>query len=164
MRWIFLCLTLLPISMSYADELVAVDAIVSAFHQAATSADEQAYLSLQTDDVVFLGTDATERWQGKNWREFVHDNFSRGRGWEYKSFQRQITLTDDGKAAWFDELLSNEHLGTCRGSGVLIKTPSGWKLAQYNLSMPVPNELVFDVASRIAAEAQNSDLPKDDQR
>ena len=59
--------------------------------------------------------------------------------------------SDDGAVAWFDELLSHEKLGTCRGSGVLVREEGGWKVAQYNLSVPIPNELVYGVADQIQA-------------
>ena len=30
----------------------------------------------------------------------------------------------------------------CRGSGVAVKTPEGWKIAHYVLSLTVPNETI----------------------
>ena len=53
------------------------------------------------------------------------------------------------KVAWFDEALETPNLGPCRGSGVLIATQAGWKIAQYNLSIPVPNDLVDEFKKRI---------------
>ena len=50
----------------------------------------------------------------------------------------------DGVVA-FDEVLDNANLGRCRSTGVII----GGKLAQYNLSLPVPNELILDVVAKI---------------
>jgi hypothetical protein len=35
-------------------------------------------------------------------------------------------------------------MGVCRGSGVLEKTASGWKIRQYHLSVTVPNEVIRD--------------------
>ncbi len=129
----------------------APEAALDSFHRAAANADTAAYLAAMTDDVVFLGTDGSERWQGSEFRDFAAAHFSAGRGWTYVPVQRDITVSANGDIAWFDELLQNDGLGTCRGSGVLVKSVNGWKIAQYNLSVPIPNAIVRDVATDIAA-------------
>ena len=129
----------------------APEATLDSFHQAAANADAAAYFAAMTDDVVFLGTDGSERWQGNDFRDFAAAHFSAGRGWTYVPLQRDITVSANGDIAWFDELLQNDGLGTCRGSGVLVKSTNGWKIAQYNLSVPIPNAIVRDVATDIAA-------------
>jgi hypothetical protein len=50
-------------------------------------------------------------------------------------------------------MLVNEKWGVCRGSGVLVRSSSGgeWKIAQYNLSVPIPNDLLPGVAEQIKA-------------
>ena len=58
-------------------------------------------------------------------------------------------MAPDRRVAWFDEALATPNLGPCRGSGVLVATKAGWKIAQYNLSMPIPNDLVDDFRKRI---------------
>jgi hypothetical protein len=35
-------------------------------------------------------------------------------------------------------------MGVCRGSGIVKKTPNGWKIEQYHLSVTVPNEIIKD--------------------
>ncbi|WP_188109802.1 nuclear transport factor 2 family protein [Pseudohalioglobus sediminis] len=149
-RTLTLLACLLP-NLLMASE-VDIAAALDRFHAAATAADEDAYLAEVTDNMVFLGTDASERWQGQAWRDFVHQHFSEGQGWEYRLQRRHITLSADGASAWFDELLDNDQLGLCRGSGVLVKDASGWKISQYNLSMPVPNEMILGVARDIASD------------
>jgi ketosteroid isomerase-like protein len=129
----------------------APEATLDSFHRAAANADTAAYFAAMTDDVVFLGTDGSERWQGDEFRDFAATHFSAGQGWTYVPLQRDITVSTNGDIAWFDELLQNEGLGTCRGSGVLVKSTNGWKIAQYNLSVPIPNAIVRDVATDIAA-------------
>ena len=124
--------------------------VLDSFHQAAATADLAGYLALLTREMVFLGTDGSERWQGQEFRDFVSDNFSAGRGWQYSSVQRRITVSPDARTAWFDETLHNDALGQCRGSGVMLKTSEGWKIAQYNLSVPVPNAMVQQVVADIA--------------
>ena len=55
----------------------------------------------------------------------------------------------EGETAWFDEMLWNEKYGTCRGTGVLVLTEQGWRIAQYHLTFPIPNELSAEFTSRI---------------
>jgi len=133
------------------DGQAAVSLTLDDFHRAAANADSGAYFATLTDNVVFLGTDASERWQGQDFREFVSRHFDAGEGWTYRTVQRDIDIAPDGATAWFDELLENDVLGTCRGSGVMVKTAAGWKITQYNLSIPVPNALAAQVATEIAA-------------
>ncbi len=73
----------------------------------------------------------------------------KGQGWTYHPQDRKITLSEGGGLAWFDELLQNDKLGQCRGSGVLVLGENGWQLAQYNLSVPIPNSMVQSVADAI---------------
>ena len=102
-----------------------------------------------TDGVVFLGTDGTERWQGQEFRDFVNQYFPKGRGWTYTPTERHIDMGSGGQWAMFDELLQHDRLGQCRGSGVVVLEEGRWKIAQYNLSVPVPNAIVEDVAGQI---------------
>jgi ketosteroid isomerase-like protein len=138
-------------AVALAEEQARLSATLDGFHQAAARADFAGYTGFMTEDVIFLGTDGSERWQGQAFRDFVRSNFSSGRGWTYLPLERNLMLSADGQTAWFDEVLQNEELGTCRGSGVLVKSGNGWKIAQYNLSVPVPNAIVYDVAADIAS-------------
>jgi ketosteroid isomerase-like protein len=145
------------LALLFSPALLAGDADVAtaldAFHAAAARGDREAYFALMTDDVVFLGTDASERWQGQSFRDFVREHFSGGRGWTYTPTERHIDMAQGGGWALFDELLQHDRLGQCRGSGVLVLEEGSWKIAQYNLSVPVPNDIVVDVANRIRAMA-----------
>ena len=62
---------------------------------------------------------------------------------------RWITFSPDRRIAWFDETLETPNLGPCRGSGVVVATDAGWKISQYNLSIPIPNDLVDEFKKRI---------------
>jgi hypothetical protein len=128
-----------------------VAGVIDAWHAAAAAADEEKYFSHFTADAVFLGTDATERWTRDEFRKWAHPYFAKGKAWTYKSTSRWISFAADRSVAWFDELLENAHLGTCRGSGVLVRSGETWKIAQYNLSIPIPNDLADDLAKRIEA-------------
>jgi ketosteroid isomerase-like protein len=145
-----LCLLLVSVSLS-ADPRQNIAETLDQFHAAAPKADQAAYFGLMTEEVVFLGTDGTERWQGQAFRDFVESHFSRGNGWTYRLADRQIEISPRGNTAWFDELLDNDQLGRCRGSGVLVRSDAGWKIAQYNLSMPVPNSMAVSLADDIKA-------------
>ena len=113
---------LLATLSSRAEPDVAVAETLDAFHAAAAVADLDAYLSLTTEEVVFLGTDGSERWQGQAFRDFVQSNFEVGRGWVYTPVSRNVILAPDGNTAWFDEALRHKSLGRCRGSGVMVKS------------------------------------------
>jgi SnoaL-like domain len=101
---------------------------------------------------LFLGTDASERWTVDEFRAYAHPHFAAGEGWTYRVTERHLDVSPDGAHAWFDELLENDGLGTCRGSGVLRWRAGRWWVVQYNLTIPVPNELAADLAERIRAQ------------
>ncbi len=130
---------------------------LSTFHDAASRADERAYFDLLADDAIFLGTDATERWTKAEFQAYAHPYFAEGKGWTYTATKTNITV--EGGIAWFDQDLSNEKWGPCRGSGVLRREPSRdpaykgdvWRITQYNLSVPIPNDLMPEVTQRIRA-------------
>lgn len=127
----------------------AICEVLDRFHRAASEADAGVYFSLFADDAVFIGTDVTERWSVDQLRAFAEPYFSKGRGWTYVPSERHITLLPGGEAARFDEILSNESYGTCRGTGTLILTPAGWRISQYSLTIPIPNDLAREIVDRI---------------
>lgn len=135
--------------MSAESETARIHKILDDFHAAAAEADEERYFSHLAPGVVFLGTDAGERWVGDEYRAFVHSYFSKGKGWAYVPSRRSVTLASDGRSAWLDEQLENEWYGMCRGTGALQLHESAWKIEQYNLTIPIPNELAADVVARI---------------
>jgi len=127
----------------------SIDGVLSSFHQAASAADGDLYFSLFAEGAIFMGTDAAERWSVDEFKAFAEPYFSEGRGWTYTKTQRNISVATDGETAWFDEMLWNEKYGTCRGTGVLVLTADGWRIAQYNLTFPIPNDLSADFTARI---------------
>ena len=129
----------------------AVNAVLDDYHQAASEADEERYLGHMEPSGVFLGTDASERWTKEAFREFVHPHFSQGKGWTFEPVERHVGLSADGTAAWFDEHLESKTYGTCRGSGALQLVDGAWKIEQYNLTIPVPNELAKELVAKIRA-------------
>ena len=127
----------------------AVASVLDSWHAAAAAADEEKYFAYFTPDAVFLGTDATERWTRDEFRKCAHPYFAKGKAWTFKAVSRRVTFAPDRTVAWFDEALDTPNLGPCRGSGVLVATPAGWKIAQYNLSIPIPNDLADEFKKRI---------------
>lgn len=136
-----------PASQTLSTDAAEIAQALDDFHDAASKSDFDRYFSRWTDRSVFLGTDATERWVGEEFRAFARPYFEQGKGWTYVSRDRRVSLGPD--IAFFDELLQNEKLGTCRGSGVLRKVEGRWWIMQYNLSIPIPNALAEGVAARI---------------
>jgi hypothetical protein len=92
-------------------------------------------------EAVFVGTDATEHWTREAFMDFSKPYFDRGNAWNFKPVQRNLYLSSDEQSAWFDELLDTWML-LCRGSGVMVKTPEGWKIAHYVLSVTIPNDAI----------------------
>ncbi|KGJ87921.1 nuclear transport factor 2 family protein [Colwellia psychrerythraea] len=130
--------------------------VLNSFHQAAASAKAKPYFDLLSEDAIFLGTDASERWSKEQYKDFVVPYFSKGTGWLYIPTERNISIIQAGQVAFFDELLFSESYGSCRGSGILIKTAQGWKISQYNLSIPMPNGLAKALVTQIKSYEKNN--------
>jgi hypothetical protein len=124
------------------------------FHDAAAVGDGARYFGILPDDAVFLGTDASERWTGAQFREFARPYFERGHAWNYVAKSRHVTVAPSGDFAWFDELLDNKAYGECRGTGVLARRDGRWLVLQYSLTIPIPNELAGDFVARIREAGQ----------
>jgi hypothetical protein len=147
-----------PLGDRPAEEVILLDGkfeppsvVLDDFHIAASQADFKRYFSHWTEQSVFLGTDASERWVGEEFRAFARPHFESGKGWTYSPRDRRFhAATQD--VVYFDELLEHEKLGTCRGSGIMQRVGGAWKILQYNLSIPIPNEKAADVVRLIRGE------------
>ena len=95
-------------------------------------ADEERYFAHFAPHAVFLGTDATERWDVEEFRRYAHPYFAKGKAWSFRAVERHVTFSPDGSVAWFDEKLDTPNLGPSRGSGVLVKISGRWKIAHYD--------------------------------
>jgi ketosteroid isomerase-like protein len=116
-----------------------VNSTLDAWHKAASEANYNAYFSLMTEDAIFIGTDATENWNKKDFQAYAKPHFDKGKAWSFTALERHIYFDKTGKTAWFDELL-NTQMKICRGSGVLVKIGKEWKIKHYVLSMTIPND------------------------
>jgi hypothetical protein len=130
----------------------AEQAIASAlddFHDAAAKADEERYFAHFAPGGVFLGTDATERWDVDAFRAYAHPYFAKGKAWSFRASRRVVTVRGD--LAWFDEDLVTQNLGPARGSGVLSLHGGNWLIDQYVLSITVPNDRFRAVRDLLSA-------------
>ena len=114
-----------PVAANVGDERRAIAGVLDDWHRAAAEADEARYFAHFTDDGVFLGTDATERWSTAEFRAFAHPHFARGRAWAFRATRRDIVVDPGGRLAWFDEDLATDTVGPSRGSGVLRRDAAG---------------------------------------
>jgi phosphohistidine phosphatase SixA len=144
-------LTALHAARALAGPAADVARALDDFHDAAAVGDETRYFARLPDDAVFLGTDATERWTGAEFRAFALPYFQRPSAWTYVALQRRVQVADGGAFAWFDEALDNASYGECRGSGVLQRRDGRWVVRQYNLTILVPNDLAAGHARRVRA-------------
>ena len=135
--------------LSASTDTNGIEKILNQFHQAASKADGATYFGLFAPEGIFLGTDATERWTVAQFKKYAEPHFGKGKGWTYTPKSRNIHVFDSGNTAWFDELLENKKYGLCRGSGVVRKIEGQWKVSQYHLTLPVPNELIDELSKMI---------------
>lgn len=137
---------------SFSDdfEKVNVNGVLTSWHLAADQGLYEFYFSRMTDDAVFLGTDASERWTKEEFMGYAREPFSDGNGWTYTQLESHIAFDADGNTAWADEILKNEKYGILRGTSVLRKVNDRWKIAHYSLTFLVPNEKAGQVVEIIA--------------
>ena len=115
-----------------------VESLIDTWHSLSARADAK-YFDLMTDSAVFIGTDKTEVWPKKEFMDFALPRFAEGDGWEFKVLSRNI-YNKDG-IYWFDEQLDT-WMGTCQASGVVTREKGNWKIAHYQLSLTVDNDLI----------------------
>jgi hypothetical protein len=121
-----------------------INKLLDDFNTFAANADYKNYFDCFAEESTFIGTDATEVWNKKEFMEWARPFFDKGKAWNFKSLKRNIYFSKDGNYAWFDEILDTQ-MKICRGSGVLEKISGKWKVKQYVLSVTVPNEVVDEV-------------------
>ena len=127
-----------------------INSTLDDWHDAAEDADFDRYFGHFADSTsVFIGTDATERWTRTDFEAFAKPHFEWGASWNFTPIERYVYISEYGKTAWFDEKLDTPNLGPSRGSGVLVLKNNEWKIAHYNLSVPIPNPLMNQVKDAI---------------
>lgn len=133
--------SMLQFKLPSTSDTTELDQLVDNWHLAASQANFDNYFKLVSENFVFLGTDPNERWERKAFEAFCKPYFEKGKAWDFKASKRHWVFSKDGNVAWFDEELAT-WMNTCRGSGILIKEKSKWKLAYYNLTVLIENEKI----------------------
>jgi hypothetical protein len=151
-KTIFLTLILLPSLLFAQDSLkIKLNTFMDEWHAAAARADMDPYFDKIDETGIYIGTDATEYWTKKAFYDWSKPYFDRGKAWTFRAVERNIYYSEDGGMAWFDEKLkATDYM--LRGSGVLMLNKGEWKIMQYVLSLPVPNDSFKDVLKVIGKE------------
>ena len=136
-----------------ADDKRHVNELLDGLHYDAHKGNFDSYFDRYSSDAVFLGTDKTERWTIEEFKTYAKPAFVDGHGWTYKVIERN--WEGDGDIQWFDEILFNEKLGHCRGTGVVELINGEWKIAHYALTMLIPNSIAAEVGSQTIEADRN---------
>ena len=143
-KFIFLLCLISILAKAQNKETVQISTLLDNWHKAAAEAKFDNYMNAMSDDAIYIGTDATENWNKKEFMAFAKPYFDKGKAWSFTSLERHVYFYKSGKIAWFDELL-NTQMKICRGSGVLVKIGNDWKIKHYVLSMTIPNDNTNEV-------------------
>ena len=147
-----------------------VEEMLDGYHLAASRADAETYFGYFAKDAYFIGTDATERWTVEEFRKYAIPFMSKGQGWTYRPKKRFVNYyynsndkqqkQNQQQIAWFDEILENDRFGVTRSSGVVIRENNRWKIAQYHLTVPIPNGVMDQVVAIIRENNKNKNINK----
>ena len=132
------------LSFAQTKEKKEINTLLDNWHKAAAEAKFDNYFSYLADESIFIGTDATENWNKKEFIDFAKPYFDKGRAWNFTALKRNIYFDKAREIVWFDELL-NTQMKICRGSGVLMRIGNEWKIKHYVLSMTIPNNNTNEV-------------------
>ena len=124
-----------------------VNAFVDEWHDDAAHA-RMAFFDKIAKDGVYIGTDKTELWHKDEFKVWAKKYFERKSAWAFKPIRRNVYTTPDKHIIWFDELLDTQ-MGVCQASGVIHRTPTGFEIEHYQLSIAVPNDVSTPVTRMI---------------
>ncbi len=116
-----------------------INLLMDNWHKAAATADEDVFFGSMTADGIYIGTDASERWERDEMAAWSKEYFEKDSAWDFTAIKRTVYLDKDEELAWFEESLDT-WMGECRASGVVAKTKESWKIKHYHLSVTVPND------------------------
>mgnify|MGYP006074861547 CR=1 FL=1 len=134
----------------------AVNQLIDGLHLDAAEARFDSYFGRFAADAVFLGTDRTERWSISEFKSYAKPIFESGQGWRYELVERNVSGSEN--IQWFDEILYNQKYGYCRGTGVVQREGTDWKIAHYSLSFLVPNELAGKLGQLTLSADSSADI------
>ena len=133
-----------------------INKVLDKLHKYASEANGKKYFELFNEQAVFHGTDLNERWSIDEFKKYAQNRFDTGTGWTYTSLERNIFINSSNTTAWFDEIVINEKYGKFRGTGVLSKVDGMWKIDQYNLLFPIPNDLLLKYTNEVKEYLKNN--------
>ena len=143
MKRLFLTSLVFIFIISADEQRASTDELLDGLHRDAHEGNFQTYFARYIPDAIFLGTDKTERWTIDEFKAYARPAFNDGHGWTYSVVERN--WEGDSDIRWFDEILFNEKLGHCRGTGVVQLINDEWKIAHYALTMLIPNQIAAEV-------------------
>ena len=128
-----------------------ISSLLDEWHAAAARADMTAYFGKIDEEGIYIGTDAKEYWTKQAFYDWAKPYFDEGKAWSFIAIERHIYFSPDKALAWFDEKVQSSD-AMLRGSGVLRLKNGEWKIMQYVLSLPVPNEKFKEVIETISSK------------
>ena len=151
MKRLFLTSLVFIFIINADEQRASTGELLDGLHRDAHEGNFQTYFARFIPDAIFLGTDKTERWTIEEFKTYAKPAFADGHGWTYRVIERN--WEGGGDVRWFDEILFNEKLGHCRGTGVVKLIDNEWKIAHYSLTMLVPNS----IAANVGVQSQKAD-------
>ncbi len=149
-----------PASLDPEQTLLEVNQVMDAWHHAASVADSTTYFgSMASPWSIFIGTDDSERWETSAFKTWSRRYFQRASAWTFVPVPHSRHIYTRGEVAWLDEKLDSEHMGRCRGTGVLVWDEASltWKIDHYTLSFAVPNALADAIVEDITSHEKALD-------
>jgi hypothetical protein len=144
-----------------------VTVLLRQWHRAAARGDFDGYFGRMTDDAVFLGTDANERWTRAEFEAFARPYFDGVEAWTYEQVETHLAVGpvdragDDPDTVWIDEVLWNDKYGSCRGTGLARREDDGWRLQRYSLSFLIPNDRAAAVMEAVGPQTPPAGVDTD---
>ena len=80
----------------------------------------------------------------------INDNEESTKIWQF------LTSAFVHQTYYHDEIVINEKYGKFRGTGVLSKVDGMWKIDQYNLLFPIPNDLLLKYTKEVKEYLKNN--------
>src|SRR5215207_9474263 len=93
----FLMATAAQAQTAYTD----INTLIDNWHIAAAKADASTFFQTMGDHCIYIGTDASERWTKTEFITFAKPYFDKGKAWDFKPYDRDLHVTNNGKIAWF---------------------------------------------------------------
>ncbi|WP_291854957.1 nuclear transport factor 2 family protein [Marinilabilia sp.] len=129
-------------------EILSIEKILRTLLQSQEKGDIESFARcfLHNSSVVHIGTDIDEYFS--SWRDYLHwidDILLTRKGQEINAKETRIQVSADEKTAWYSQLIDTcyetkdeiTRIEGFRHTGVLIKTPDGWKIVQSHVSAPI---------------------------